>query len=191
MSSPPTPPTRVPLIRMHCRALPVDSSIRSAVACVSHPVTVSLILVLPPGTWTHRRCHMMQVSAGALLLVGSVMLALPPSVSARCSVSGATFRCDPIISDALRKRPTPGYTNPYSRSRGTFTYEGWTYRTGTGANLSRSTYFRQPGEYLPRPDRDVPRRRLSSPGKLAITRGTRERSRLRGGRKACHSLSSL
>ena len=82
----------------------------------------------------------MQVSAGALLLVGSVMLALPPSVSARCSGSGATFRCDPIISDALRKRTTPGYTNPYSRSRGTFTYEGWTYRTGTGANLSRSTY---------------------------------------------------
>lgn len=83
----------------------------------------------------------MQVSAGALLLVGSVMLALPPNVSACCSGSGATFRCDPIITESLR-RQSLGLPNRYTpRSSTRYLYEGNTFTLpSTGATVHRYTY---------------------------------------------------
>ena len=83
----------------------------------------------------------MRWSTVALLIAGSAILAQPISVAARCyDVGTPQFRCDPIVSDALRKRTTPGYVNPYARSQGTFTYEGQNYSAGSGANRYRYTY---------------------------------------------------
>ena len=56
---------------------------------------------------------MMRWRLAVLLLAGGVLLLLPPSVSARCDGTGATFRCDPIISESLRRKSL-GLPNRYT-----------------------------------------------------------------------------
>ena len=79
---------------------------------------------------------MMRWSA-ALALAGSILLALPPNVSARCAGSGATFRCDPDSllrkSQGLPPRVTP-------RSSYSYEYEGNTFSLPGGASVHRYTY---------------------------------------------------
>ena len=48
---------------------------------------------------------MLRWSACVFLLAGSLLFALPPPVTARCyDVGTPTFRCDPIMSDVLRRK---------------------------------------------------------------------------------------
>ena len=75
----------------------------------------------------------------ALALAGSILLALPPTVSARCAGSGATFRCDPVIAESLKRRYEANRSRVY-RPPTRLTYEGRNYSTGTGANRYRYTY---------------------------------------------------
>ena len=85
--------------------------------------------------------------SAALLLVGSVMFALPPNVSARCSGSGATFRCDPVIADSLKRKSLglpPRYTPRLStRSR----LDGSVYSIPGGARIHRFKYQGPGGTY--------------------------------------------
>ena len=77
---------------------------------------------------------------GGLLLAGSLLLALPSPVSARCYGSGATFRCDPIISDSLR-RQSQGLPPRYApKSSNRYRYEGNTYSTPSGLSIHRYKY---------------------------------------------------
>ena len=73
-----------------------------------------------------------------LLLAGGVLLLLPPSVSARCYGTGVTFRCDPVISESLRRKSLglpPRYT---PRSAPRYRYEGSTFTLpSTGATVHR------------------------------------------------------
>ena len=77
--------------------------------------------------------------APALMLAGGLLLALPATVSARCSGSGPTFRCDPIISESLRRQSLdlPKRYTP----RKSYEYRGNTYRApSTGAMIHRYRY---------------------------------------------------
>ena len=82
-----------------------------------------------------------RIAAG--ILVGGILLALPTTAVARCSGSGATFRCDPIVSESLRRRYEEGkqrlqrVTPPTSRR---YKYEGDTYTTPSGASIHRYKY---------------------------------------------------
>ena len=83
---------------------------------------------------------MIRYVAVALLLVGGAILTQPTNVSARCYGSGASFRCDPIISESLRRKSL-GLPNRYTpRSSGRYKYEGNTYSTRSGLSLHRYKY---------------------------------------------------
>lgn len=76
----------------------------------------------------------------ASLLVGGMLLTLPTAATARCSGSGATFRCDPIVSESLRRKALglpPRYAPTKPRR---YKYEGRTYSTPSGAWTHRYTY---------------------------------------------------
>ena len=90
---------------------------------------------------------MLQWSA-ALLLAGSVMFALPPNVSARCyDVGTPYFRCDPVISESLRRKSL-GLPNRYApRSSTRSRLEGNIYSTPSGASIHRFTYKGPSGTY--------------------------------------------
>ena len=71
------------------------------------------------------------------LLVGGILLTLPTNAVARCSGSGTTFRCDPIVSESLRRKyeglpPRYAPTKPQQ-----YKSEGWTYSTPSGASIHR------------------------------------------------------
>lgn len=90
---------------------------------------------------------MNRYTIGGLMLAGSLLLALPPPTEARCYGSGATFRCDPIISDSLRHKSQglpPRYTPRSSRS---YKYDGNTYSTQSGASIHRYKYKTPSGTY--------------------------------------------
>ena len=75
----------------------------------------------------------------AFLLAGSVLFALPPPAEARCyGVGTPYFRCDPIMSDSLKRKSLglpPRYT-PRSSTR--YKYEGNTFTVpSTGASIHR------------------------------------------------------
>jgi len=78
---------------------------------------------------------------GAALFAGSLLLALPSPADARCSGSGPTFRCDPIMSESLKRKSLglpPRYT-PRSSTR--YSYEGNTFTVpSTGATFHRYRY---------------------------------------------------
>ncbi len=81
---------------------------------------------------------MIRYVAVALLLVGGALLTHPTNVSARCYGSGANFRCDPIISESLRRKSL-GLPNRYApRTSRPYSYTGRTYSTPSG--LSRHSY---------------------------------------------------
>ena len=89
----------------------------------------------------------MRWTALTVLLMGSLLLSLPADAIARCSGSGPTFRCDPIISDSLRRKSQglpPRYTPRTSKS---YKHESYTYTTPRGSTLHRYKY-KSPG----RPD---------------------------------------
>ena len=76
----------------------------------------------------------------ASMLVGGILLSLPTNAVARCSGSGPTFRCDPIVSESLRRKAQglpPRYAPTKSRRSA---YEGRTYSTPSGALTHRYTY---------------------------------------------------
>ena len=76
----------------------------------------------------------------ASILVGSILLTLPPTAVARCSGSGDNFRCDPIVSESLRRKAQglPSRYVPTKPRR--YKYEGNTYTTPSGASIHRYTY---------------------------------------------------
>ena len=75
----------------------------------------------------------------ASILVGGVLLTLPTTAAARCYGSGVTFRCDPTISESLR-RQSQGLPNRYTTPR-RYKYEGNTFTLpSTGATIHRYTY---------------------------------------------------
>ena len=84
----------------------------------------------------------------AFLLAGSVLFALPPPAEARCyGVGTPYFRCDPIMSDSLKRKSLglpPRYT-PRSSTR--YKYEGNTYSTPSGASIHRYKYKGPGGTY--------------------------------------------
>ena len=84
----------------------------------------------------------------ALLLAGNVMFAPPPNVSARCyDVGTPYFRCDPIISDSLKRKSLglpPRYT-PRSSARSRL--DGSVYSTPGGASIHRFKYKGPGGTY--------------------------------------------
>ncbi len=74
------------------------------------------------------------------ILVGGILLALPTTAVARCSGSGATFRCDPIVSESLRRKYEglpKRYAPPSTKS---YKYEGNTYTTKRGSSIHRYKY---------------------------------------------------
>ena len=74
------------------------------------------------------------------ILVGGILLTLPTTAVARCSGSGDNFRCDPIVSESLRRKYEglpPRYTPTKPRR---YTYEGKTSSTPSGASIHRYTY---------------------------------------------------
>ena len=74
------------------------------------------------------------------LLIGNIVLTLSTTAVARCSGSGVTFRCDPIVSESLRRQAQglpPHYTPTKPRR---YKYEGKTYSTPSGAWTHRYTY---------------------------------------------------
>ena len=81
------------------------------------------------------------LSTLAFVFAGSGLLAWPTDVSARCTGSGASFRCPPIVSDVLRRRSLglPPRVTPRSSHR--YQYEGHTFTApSTGAMLHRYRY---------------------------------------------------
>ena len=85
---------------------------------------------------------MLRWSACAFLLAGGLLFALPPPVTARCyDVGTLTFRCDPIVSDSLR-RQSQGLPSRYTpRSSSRYQYEGNTFTVpSTGASIHRYRY---------------------------------------------------
>ncbi len=75
------------------------------------------------------------------ILVGGILLTLPTTAAARCSGSGPTFRCDPIVSESLRRQYEEGkqrlqcVTPPTSRR---YKSAGHTYTSPhTGASIHR------------------------------------------------------
>ena len=76
----------------------------------------------------------------ASILAGGILLTLPTTAVARCSGSGPTFRCDPIISESLRRKAQglPPRHTPTKPRR--YKYEGNTYSTPSGAWTHRYTY---------------------------------------------------
>ena len=82
---------------------------------------------------------MIRYSARALIFVGSIIVALPPGVSAKCSDVGTPqFRCDPLVSESLRRRSETQRHRPVSRPSRRTTFESQSYTTATGA--TRRTY---------------------------------------------------
>ena len=74
------------------------------------------------------------------ILVGGILLTVPTTVAARCSGSGPTFRCDPIVSESLRRKYEglpPRYAPTKPRR---YKYEGRTYTTPSGASIHRYKY---------------------------------------------------
>lgn len=74
------------------------------------------------------------------IIIGGLLLTLPTTAAARCSGSGATFRCDPIVSESLRRKAQglpPRYAPTKPRH---YKYEGKTYSTPSGAWTHRYTY---------------------------------------------------
>ena len=70
-----------------------------------------------------------------------LLFALPPPADARCTGSGPTFRCDPIVSDVLRRKSLglPPRVTPRSERR--YEYRGHTFTVpSTGASVHRYTY---------------------------------------------------
>ena len=64
---------------------------------------------VPPGRLTGEEGrHATQGRIAASLLVGGILLTLPTTAVARCSGSGPTFRCAPIVSESLRRRKSQG-----------------------------------------------------------------------------------
>ena len=75
------------------------------------------------------------------MIAGGLLLTLPTNAVARCSGSGPTFRCDPIVSESLRRRYNglpPRYTTPSTPKK--YQYEGRTYSAPSGALLHRYTH---------------------------------------------------
>lgn len=74
------------------------------------------------------------------ILIGGLLLTLPTNAVARCSGSGATFRCDPIVSESLRRKyeGLPPRYAPMKPQR--YKYEGKTYSTPSGASIYRYQY---------------------------------------------------
>ena len=82
----------------------------------------------------------MRWTALTILLMGSLLLSLPTDAVARCSGSGVSFRCDPIISDSLR-RQSQGLSSRYTpRSSRSYKYKSYTYTTPRGSTLHRYRY---------------------------------------------------
>ena len=76
----------------------------------------------------------------ALLLIVGAILTHPTTVSARCYGSGANFRCDPIISESLRRKSL-GLPNRYTpKSSGRYKYEGRTFSLPSGLSMHRYKY---------------------------------------------------
>ena len=74
------------------------------------------------------------------IFVGGILLALPTTAVARCSGSGPTFRCDPIVSESLRRKyegllPRYAPTKPQR-----YKSEGKTYSIPSGASIHRYKY---------------------------------------------------
>lgn len=74
------------------------------------------------------------------ILAGGILLTMPTAAVARCSGSSATFRCDPIVSESLRRKAQglPSRCAPTKPRR--YKYEGNTYSTPSGAFTHRYTY---------------------------------------------------
>ena len=74
------------------------------------------------------------------ILVGGILLTLPTNAAARCSGSGPTFRCGPIVSESLRHKyeGLPPRYAPTKPQR--YKYEGRTYTTPSGASSHRYKY---------------------------------------------------
>ena len=83
---------------------------------------------------------MLRWSMVTSILVGCILLTLPTTAVARCSGSGSTFRCDPIVSESLRQqaRGLPPRYAPTKPQR--YKYEGKTYSTPSEAWTHRYTY---------------------------------------------------
>ena len=83
---------------------------------------------------------MIRYIAVALVFIGGAILTHPPAAAARCYGSGASFRCDPIISDSLRRKSL-GLPNRYApRSSRPYSYKGRTYSTPSGMTMHRYKY---------------------------------------------------
>lgn len=88
----------------------------------------------------------MRWTALTVLLVGSLLLSLPHVADARCTGSGPTFRCGPIVSESLRRKSQglpPRYTPPSTRS---YKYRSNTYVTPGGSVLHRYKYRSPSGQ---------------------------------------------
>ena len=84
----------------------------------------------------------MRWRTGALLIAGSAILTHPTNIAARCYPIGTPqFRCDPIISESLRRKSL-GLPNRYPpKSSPQYRYEGNTFTLpSTGATVHRYTY---------------------------------------------------
>lgn len=82
---------------------------------------------------------MIRCGARTLILVGSIIATLPAGVSAKCSDVGTPqFRCDPLVSESLRRRSETQRHSPVSRPSRRTTFESQSYTTATGA--TRRTY---------------------------------------------------
>ena len=86
------------------------------------------------------------IRACSLMLAGSLLLAQPSSVAARCYGSGPTFRCDPIISESLRRKslvlpnryaPKPEYRYEFKSRHYPSPVGGGTYRYDYKDNFGR------------------------------------------------------
>ena len=82
---------------------------------------------------------MLQWRMVASILAGGVLLTLPTNAVARCTGSGSTFRCDPMVSESLRRK-SEGLPNRYAPSTGRHKYEGHTYTTPYGSSIHRYKY---------------------------------------------------
>ena len=73
------------------------------------------------------------------ILVGGILLTLPTTAAARCSGSGPTFRCDPIVSESLRRK-SQGLSTYTPSTPKSYKYRGNTYVTPRGSVLHRYKY---------------------------------------------------